>query len=69
MSLATTAADSMEVAAANRRADQEMIGGSMSLMDRRWTRRVEIVIVYGLPMLALLAFAVSLLLRIFVAPA
>jgi hypothetical protein len=37
----------------------------MSWMSRRWTRRLEIVFVYGLPLLALLTFVVMLIVRLF----
>jgi hypothetical protein len=32
-------------------------------MNRRWTRRVEIILAFGLPVLALLYFAIVYLLR------
>jgi hypothetical protein len=33
-------------------------------MNRRWTRRIEIVLTFGLPLLALLYFAMIYLMRL-----
>jgi hypothetical protein len=39
----------------------------MSLMNRRWTRRAEMILSYGLPVLGLIAMMIVWVLRFFVA--